>query len=357
MKISDIPDSILTRFREGCVIPALPLALNSKGSFDVRSQGAILRYYMDAGAGGVAVGVHSTQFAIRDIPGFFEKILSFASEILDEWSDGSGQPAMKIAGICGGREQALKEAELAVSAGYHAGLVSLTALAGNPESVLLDHVAAVARVIPVVGFYLQTAVGGQPLSFDFWREFASVDNVLGVKIAPFDRYATLDVVRGLVESGRCDDVTLYTGNDDNIVLDLLTPYRLTDRNGIIRTVRIVGGLLGHWGVWTSAAVQLFGDMRRLASSDEAITPEILTLAQEVTDMNAAVFDSANNFAGCIPGIHEVLHRQGLMSSPRCLDPDERLSPGQAEELDRVCKAYPHLTDDSFVAGNLEAWRK
>jgi dihydrodipicolinate synthase/N-acetylneuraminate lyase len=305
----------------------------------------------------VAVGVHSTQFAIRDIPGFFEKILGFASEILDERSKGSGQPAIKIAGICGGTEQALKEAEFAVGAGYHAGLVSLTALTGKPESVLLDHVAALARVIPVVGFYLQTAVGGQPLSFDFWREFASVDNVLGVKIAPFDRYATLDVVRGVADSGRGDDVTLYTGNDDNIVLDLLTPYRLTDRNGTIKTVRIVGGLLGHWGVWTSAAVRLFGDMRRLASSDEAITTDILTLAQEVTDMNAAVFDSANSFAGCIPGIHEVLHRQGLMSSPRCLDPDEHLSPGQAEELDRVCKAYPHLTDDSFVAAKLEAWRK
>jgi dihydrodipicolinate synthase/N-acetylneuraminate lyase len=357
MKISDIPESILARFREGCVIPALPLALKPNGSFDVRSQGAILRYYMEAGVGGVAVGVHSTQFAIRDIPGFFERILGFASGKLDEWSKGGGQPVMKIAGICGAMEQALIEAELAVGAGYHAGLLSLTALTGKPESVLLDHVAAVARVVPVVGFYLQTAVGGQPLSYDFWREFASIDNVLGVKIAPFDRYATLDVVRGVAESGRGDDVTLYTGNDDNIVLDLLTPYRLTDGNGTIRTVRIVGGLLGHWGVWTSAAVQLFGDMRRLASGGAAITPDILTLAQEVTDMNAAVFDSANNFAGCISGIHEVLHRQGLMSSPRCLDPDERLSPGQAEELDRVCKAYPHLTDDSFVAGNLEAWMK
>jgi dihydrodipicolinate synthase/N-acetylneuraminate lyase len=357
MQISEIPRDALTLFRKGCVIPALPLALNPDATFDETSQKAILRYYMDAGAGGVAVGVHSTQFAIREIPGFYKKVLSFASGVLDEWSGRSGRPVFKIAGICGGEQQALEEASAAVDLGYHAGLVSLTALKNENESALLSHIASVGESIPVIGFYLQPAVGGRPLSYRFWRDFASIPGVLGAKIAPFNRYATLDVVRGIADSGRSEDISLYTGNDDNIVLDLLTPYRLTGPDGNIRTVRITGGLLGHWGVWTSAAVKLFNRLSRLAEDDTPVTPDILSLAQEVTDMNAAVFDSANNFAGCIPGIHEILRRQGLMASSRCLNPDEVLSPGQSEELDRVCRFYPHLTDDDFIREHLEAWRR
>lgn len=356
MKISDIPDKALKLFRDGCVIPALPLALNPDAGFDETSQKAILRYYMDAGAGGIAVGVHSTQFAIRDIPDFFGEILGFASEIIDEWSERNQRPFFKIAGVCGREVQAREEAVMAVAKGYYAGLISLTALAGEPESALLDHIAAIAEIIPLIGFYLQPAVGGRVLSYDFWKKFASIPNVLGAKIAPFNRYATLDVVRGVADSGRSDDITLYTGNDDNIVLDLLTPYRLTGPDGTVFTIRIAGGLLGHWGVWTSAAVAMFNRLSDLAADESALAPDILTLAQEVTDMNAAVFDAANGFAGCIPGIHEILRRQGLMTCSRCLDPDEVLSTGQSEELDRVCKAYPHLTDDNFIKEHLEEWR-
>ena len=230
-------------------------------------------------------------------------------------------------------------------------------MAGEPEAVVLNHIRVLTRIIPVIGFYLQPAVGGMSLSYEFWKAFASIDNVLGVKIAPFDRYATLDVVRGVVDSGRSDKVTLYTGNDDNIVMDLLTPYRIKTIDGMVRTIRIVGGLLGHWGVWTSAAVHLYRRLQLIAAAGEPVGPDILTLAQEVTDMNAAVFDAANGFAGCIPGIHEILYRQGLMDSPRCLDTGECLSPGQAEELDRVCRDYPHLTDDDFIREHLEDWRR
>ncbi len=356
MKISEIPGDVLESFREGCVIPALPLALHSDGSFDELSQRAVLRYYLDSAVGGVAVGVHSTQFAIRDIPGFYERILKFSSDVLDSRPGGAGRP-IKIAGICGKTDQAVKEAFIAVGSGYHAGLLSLSDLAGESESVLLDHVRKLSDVIPIVGFYLQPAVGGIRLSYDFWRAFAAIDNVLAVKIAPFNRYATLDVLRGVADSGRGNEVTLYTGNDDNIVLDLLTPYRFTAIDGSRQTLKIVGGLLGHWGVWTSAAVELFNRLRQIAGSGEPISTDILTLAQEVTDMNAALFDVAHDFAGSIPGIHEILYRQGLTESPRCLNPDEGLSPGQAEELDRVINAYPHLVDDEFVKENLETWRK
>jgi len=357
MKIQDIPKNVLEVFREGCVIPALPLALQPDGSFDEISQKAILRYYIDSGVGGVAVGVHSTQFAIRDVSGFYERILKLASDVMDIGLEEADHPLIKIAGICGRRDQAIAEASLAVNCGYHAGLLSFTDLAGESESVLLDHVRSLSRVIPVVGFYLQSAVGGVPLSYDFWKAFGEIDNVLGVKIAPFNRYATLDVLRGIADSGRAAEVSLYTGNDDNIVIDLLTPYRFTAADGSSQTLRIVGGLLGHWGVWTSSAVGLFYRLRQTALRGEAISADVLTLAGEVSDMNGALFDVAHNFSGVIPGIHEVLYRQGLMESPRCLDPKEILSPGQADELDRVCRAYPHLTDDDFIQEHLESWRK
>ena len=356
MKVSDIPGDILKRFREGCVIPALPLALSADGAFDPRSERAILRYYSDAGAGGVAVGVHSTQFAIRDVPGFLGELLRFASETLDRWPRPDGSSLMKIAGICGDTGQALEEAALAVEAGYHAGLLSLTAFRdlGYPE--MLRHARAVAETVPVIGFYLQPAVGGRVLPYEFWKDFASIDNVLGVKIAPFSRYGTLDVVRGVVDSPRAGEVTLYTGNDDTIVADLITPFRIVDAGGVPRTVRIAGGLLGHWGVWTASAVKLLGRLKDLVSRGADIPPDVLSLARAITDMNAAVFDAANGFSGCIPGIHEILHRQGLTDSPRCLDPEETLSPGQSEELDRVCAAYPDLVDDDFVRKSLLRWR-
>ncbi len=357
MKIADIPGGILSGFREGSVIPALPLALHEDGEFDETSQKAILRYYFDSGVGGVAVGVHSTQFTIRDFPGFYERVLKLASEVLDRQSEETSREVMKIAGICGRAEQAVNEAALAVGLGFHAGLLSLSDLKGESEEVLLDHVRRIAELIPIIGFYLQPAVGGMRLSYDFWKTFAGIDNVLAVKIAPFNRYATLDVLRGVAESGRASEVSLYTGNDDNIVIDLLTPWRFTGTDGRSRTIRIVGGLLGHWGVWTSAAVSLFYRLRQMALDGEALGPEILTLAGEVTDMNGSLFDVANNFAGTIPGIHEILYRQGLTESPRCLNPDEVLSPGQAGELDRICRAYPHLTDDDFIKEHLEAWRK
>jgi dihydrodipicolinate synthase/N-acetylneuraminate lyase len=357
VKIHEIPSDVLQDFREGCVIPALPLSLYPDGVFDETSQKAILRYYMDSGAGGVAVGVHSTQFAIRDVPGFYEKILGFASGIMDERPGEMFRPIMKIAGICGKTDQAVSEAEMAVERGYHAGLLSLGDLAGEPEYVLLEHVRRLAGIMPLIGFYLQPAVGGIRLSYDFWKAFAGIDNVLGVKIAPFNRYATLDVLRGVADSGRASEVSLYTGNDDNIVVDLLTPWRFTGKDGSKQTLRIVGGLLGHWGVWTSAAVKLYRRLREIVLSGKTVDFEILTLAQEVTDMNAALFDAVNGFSGSIPGIHEILFRQGLMESPRCLNPDEVLSPGQAEELDRVCRAYPHLTDDAFVREHMDSWRK
>jgi dihydrodipicolinate synthase/N-acetylneuraminate lyase len=345
-----------TRFLSGTVIPAMPLALGPDRTFDPVSQRALLRYYLDAGAGGIAVGVHSTQFAVRDIPGFFEMILRFASETVSGWAAHRNLSPVMIAGVCGKTFQAVSEARLARSLGYDAGLLSLAALPGATVDELIDHTRAVAREIPVIGFYLQRAVGGMALSYEFWRQFAQLDNIWGIKIAPFDRYATLDVIRAVAASGRPDDVALYTGNDDTIVTDFLTRYRVAgELEG--RRMQIVGGLLGHWGVWTKRAVELFHSCRRIAAENTPIPPEMLTRAAEVTDMNGAIFDASHGFAGCIPGVHTVLNRQGLLQSIHCLDPDETLSPGQADEITRVCQAYPHLTDDDFVRENLVIWRQ
>jgi dihydrodipicolinate synthase/N-acetylneuraminate lyase len=330
---------ILTK---GVVIPAQPLALNTERKLDERRQRALTRYYMDAGAGGLAVGVHTTQFEIRDPKhGLFEPVLQLAMEEM------RAKEIVKIAGVVGKTAQAAKEAELARRCGYDAGLLSLGAMrdAGVPE--MLEHARAIARIIPVIGFYLQPSVGGRILPYEFWRGLAEIENVVAIKIAPFNRYQTIDVVRAVAESGR-EDIALYTGNDDNIVLDLLTPYRFGGR-----TLRIVGGLLGHWAVWTRKAVELLE--RAHAARDNAIGDEWLTLNIEVTDANAAFFDVAHNFHGCIAGIHEVLRRQGLLEGVWCLNPAENLSPGQAEEIDRVCRAYPHLNDDEFVRANLDRW--
>ncbi len=330
------------KLRRGAVIPAHPLALNANRKLDERRQRALTRYYLAAGAGGVAVGVHTTQFAIRDAKvGLYEPVLELAMEEM------RSTDAICIAGIVGPTAQAVKEAELAARRGYHAGLLSLAALRDATVAQLVEHVTAVAAIIPVFGFYLQPAVGGRVLPYEFWREFAEIENVVAIKMAPFNRYQTLDVVRAVAESGRADDIAIYTGNDDSIVVDLLTPFRFAGR-----TMRIVGGLLGHWAVWARRAVELLECIHK-----QPECPDWLTRAVEVTDSNAAFFDTANQFAGCIAGLHEVLRRQGLLEGRWCLDPAEDLSPGQMEEIDRVYAAYPHLNDDTFINQNLDTWLK
>lgn len=337
----------------GLVIPASPLALNSRRKLDERRQRALFRYYIAAGSGGVAVGVHTTQFAIRNPKvGLFKPILEIAQEEFHRADETRREPLVRIAGICGETLQATKEATLIRELGFYAGLLSLAALSNATEDELISHCRTVSEIIPLVGFYLQPAVGGRVLPFSFWRRFVEIENVVAIKIAPFNRYQTLDVMRAVVESGR-EDIALYTGNDDNIVLDLLTPYRFV-KNGVTIERRMVGGLLGHWSVWTRSAVTLLNECHA-AASENKISPELLRRGVEVTDCNAAFFDAPNRFAGCIAGLHEVLRRQGLLEGIWCLDENETLSPGQSEEIDRVYRAYPHLNDDAFVAKHRDEW--
>ena len=332
---------------KGQVIPAQPLALTAERKLDERRQRALTRYYFDAGAGGLAVGVHSTQFAIREPRyGLFEPVLELASETIDVSLAENPRPFIKIAGICGRTTQAVKEAVTAQLLGYNAGLLSLAAFADDPDDVVLAHCHTLAEAIPIIGFYLQPAAGGRVFSYSFWRRFAEIKNVVAIKIAPFNRYQTLDVVRAVAEAKR-DDIALYTGNDDNIIVDLFTRFPFGGR-------RIAGGLLGQWAVWTDRAVCILAEVKAARAAD-SLDAGWLTKAAAFTDANAALFDAAHAFHGCIPGIHEVLRRQGLMAGTWCLDPDECLSPGQAEEIDRVCKAYPFLTDDAFVAQNVDRW--
>ncbi len=341
---------IRRQLAEGWVIPACPLALNRSRKLDERHQRALFRYYIAAGAGGLAVGVHTTQFAIRDPKiGLFAPILELAKEELRS----TGQSHLAIGGICGRTRQALAEALLLRELGFHAGLLSLGAWRGATNEQLLRHCKTIAEIIPLFGFYLQPAAGGRILSPDFWRRFAEIENVVAIKIAPFNRYQTLDVVRAVAEAGR-DDVALYTGNDDHIVLDLLTPFRFRIGNKVVER-RIVGGLLGQWAVWTKKAVQLHAQCRKAGAEGAPILASLLRLANELTDANAAIFDAAHGYAGCIPGIHEVLRRQGLLESTWCLDPREKLGPGQLQQIERVYRAYPHLNDDAFVAANLDRW--
>jgi dihydrodipicolinate synthase/N-acetylneuraminate lyase len=337
----------------GHVIPAQPLALDRNRRFSEKHQRALTRYYVAAGSGGLAVGVHSTQFEIRDPQhNLFKPVLELAARTVREELAAAPRDFALIAGICGQTKQATAEAELALSLGYQAGLVSMAAFKTEPEDAIVAHVAAIAKLIPVVGFYLQPAVGGRVFSYAFWRKFAEIPGVVAIKMAPFNRYQTIDVVRAIVDAGR-EDIALYTGNDDTIVADLLTPFTFPHQGKPV-TRRIVGGLLGHWGVWTHAAVKLFRETQA-AARQPAIGAEWLQRAVAVTDMNAALFDAANKFHGCIPGILEVLRRQGLVESIHCLNPHETLSPGQAEELTRVCQAYPELTDDAFVAAHRDKW--
>jgi dihydrodipicolinate synthase/N-acetylneuraminate lyase len=338
MHRSRISAEALALLRSGTVIPAHPLALDARRKLDARRQRALTRYYLDAGCGGLAVGVHATQFAIREA-GLYEPVLKLA---IDEVK----RPAIMIAGLAGPTQQARNEAAIARGLGYHCGLLSLGAMKHAPLDQLVTHCEAVAREIPLVGFYLQAAVGGIPLPEAFWRRFAAIDNVVAIKIAPFNRYRTLDVVRGVVAARAEERVTLYTGNDDHIVLDLLTPFAVRRGSEEVR-VRIKGGLLGHWSVWTRTAVDLLEKIKK-GSVD-------LALDSRITDCNSAFFDVANDFAGCIPGCHEVLRRQGLLEGIWCLDPNETLSPGQSEEIDRVYREHADLADDAFVRDNLGRW--
>ena len=320
------------RLLKGLVIPAHPLALTADRKLDERRQRALSRYYLAAGAGGLAVGVHTTQFAIREPEvGLYRPVLELAA------AEMRGTAAVRIAGICGATVQAVREAELAASLGYECGLLSLAALRDASTAELVAHARAVAAVIPVMGFYLQPDVGGRVLPYEFWRQFVEIPNVVAIKVAPFNRYRTLDVVRAVRESGRAGEVALYTGNDDNIVVDLLNGFS--------------GGLLGHWAVWTRSAVALLERVKK----STGVPPDLLELADQTTDANAALFDAANGFRGCIAGLHEILVRQGLLAGRWCLNPDEALAPGQMGEIDRVCGAYPWLNDDEFVRENLDGW--
>jgi dihydrodipicolinate synthase/N-acetylneuraminate lyase len=340
--------------RAGVVIPAHPLALTAQRTLDEKRQRALTRYYVDAGAGGIAVGVHTTQFAIRDSQyGLYRPVLELAAETaVDALARSPERPFVKVAGLCGHTAQAISEAQIASALGYDVGLLSLGDWQREDERELLLHCREVSEVMPLFGFYLQPAVGGRVLSYAFWRELAELPNVWAIKIAPFNRYQTIDVIRAVADAGR-DDIALYTGNDDSIVVDLLTPFSVTVR-GQAAVRWIDGGLLGQWACWTRSAVQLL-DRVKAQRAAGAIDARWLTEAAALTDANGAIFDVAHAFRGCIPGIHEVLRRQGLLQGTWCLDADEQLSPGQAEEIDRVCRAYPWLDDDAFVAEHLARW--
>jgi dihydrodipicolinate synthase/N-acetylneuraminate lyase len=348
------PNWVLEKLRAGQVIPAHPLALTQQRRLDERRQRALTRYYHAAGSGGIAVGVHTTQFAIRDPKhSLFEPVLKLAGETIASCDAAAHRQTVRVAGICGATSQAAAEARFARETGYHAGLLSLGALRGSSDAELLEHCQSVAREIPLFGFYLQPAAGGRILALSFWCRFVEIPNAVAIKIAPFNRYQTFDVVRAVAESGRDREIALYTGNDDSIVADLLTEYSIPVADETA-TLRIVGGLLGHWACWTRSAVELL-EHCQAARTSGTVSAKLLTLGAQVTDCNAAFFDAANGFAGCIPGIHEVLRRQGLLENTLCLNPAETLSAGQKEEIDRVYHSYPELNDDAFVQANLDRW--
>jgi|SRR5581483_5091744 len=347
---TDLPADVLAVLRRGAVLPAHPLALDEARQLDRQSQRALSRYYIDAGAGGLAVGVHATQFQIREA-GLYRPVLEMAAETARSWAR---RPLVMIAGVIGRTAQAVEEAGVARALGYHAVLLGLSAMKGAGEDEIVEHCATVAREMPLIGFYLQTAVGGIALSRAFWTRFAAIDNAIAVKVAPFDRYKTLDVAFGVAAAGAEERVTLYTGNDDHIVADLVTPLRIRT-GGREVTLRFRGGLLGHWSVWTRRAVELLARIQDCLGRG-SVPDDVLALDAAVTDCNGVIFDVANGFAGCIPGCHEILRRQGLMRTTLCLDPREVLSPGQAAGIDRLYAAYPDLNDDAFVRQNLERWR-
>jgi dihydrodipicolinate synthase/N-acetylneuraminate lyase len=344
-----VDSDVLAILRAGVVIPAHPLALTAERKLDEQHQVALTRYYSEAGAGGIAAGVHTTQFAIREV-GLFEPVLRLVASSVSEFETSSGKRLVKIGGVCGVTKQAIREAEFAREAGFDLGLLSLTALRDASDADLIHHCRTVGEVIPLFGFYLQPSVGGRLLSYKFWREFCNLEAVAAIKLAPFDRYRTLDAIRGVADSERAGDIALYTGNDDNIIPDLLANFDFGDRKP-----RFSGGLLGQWAVWTKRAAELLDDIQRCRNNEGRGALEILARSSSLTDANAALFDVANQFAGCIAGLHEILRRQGLLAGRWCLNPDEDLSPGQLEEIDRVCQSYPELQDDEFVQNRLDCW--
>ena len=348
-----LDSEIAAILKRGVAIPAHPLALTAERKLDERRQMALTSYYCDAGAGGIAVGVHTTQFAIRDPNvGLYEPLLRLATSRVRSFEDATGKRLVKVAGVCGQTRQAAAEAKLARETGFDLGLLSLRDLATATDAQLLAHCRAIAEEIPLLGFYLQPAVGGRLLSYEFWREFCEIAGVAAIKIAPFNRYQTIDVVRAVADSGRAAEISLYTGNDDNIIPDLLTDFRL-ERS----TLNFAGGLLGQWAVWTKPAVALLAAIQECRENQNRGVMEILAGSTALTDANAALFDARNGFAGCIAGLHEILRRQGLLAGRWCLDPAEDLSSGQLEEIDRICASYPHLNDDEFVKNNLDRWLK
>jgi dihydrodipicolinate synthase/N-acetylneuraminate lyase len=348
--MSDRTEQFRALLKQGLVIPAHPLALTEDLKLDERRQRALTRYYCDAGSGGVAVGVHTTQFSIRDSKvGLIEPVLELALEEVRSFEKRTGKVLAKIGGICGDTQQACQEAATLSRLGYDAGLLSLAALSEASNGALIEHCRAVGETIPLIGFYLQPAVGGRPLNADFWESFVEIESVVAIKVASFDRYQTMEVLRAVAHSGRSSEIALYTGNDDNIVADLLTEFRFGDR-----TAHFVGGLLGQWAVWTSRAVELLQTVHD-AKQNRGRLDTVLARGAEITDANAAIFDAKHQFQGCIPGINEVLRRQGLLAGRWCLDPGEELSAGQLEEIDRVYSAYPLLNDDDFVAEHLDEW--
>lgn len=349
-------EKALELLRQGTVIPATPLALDENRKLDEKTQRLLMQYYLNCGVGGIATAVHTTQFEIRKPEyAIFEPILRIVSDEIDKFEKKTGKTIVKVAGVCGETEQAVREAKIAKKYGYDAVLLSPGGLLDKSEDYLVARTEAVAAEMPVIGFYLQTACGGRQFTYDYWTRVCAVDNVVAIKCASFNRYQTLEVVRAAVMSDRSDEITLYTGNDDNIVIDLLTKYRF-EKDGKTVERGFEGGLLGHWSVWTKKAVEMFEKIRAVKNNEE-ISAQWLTLAAEVTDTNSAFFDTAHTFKGCIAGLHEILKRQGLMKNIYCLNPEETLSPGQMEELDRVLAMYPHLSDDDFIRENIESWKK
>ncbi len=346
-------EKALEVFRQGVVIPATPLTLTEDKKFDEQNEKLLMRYYLNAGALGIATAVHTTQFAMRDY-GLFEPVISVVSDEVDKFEEKTGKTIFKICGVCGPTEQAVKEAEIARKCGYDAVLLSPGGLKDKSYDYMIDRTEKVACVMPVVGFYLQLACGGRLLTYDYWRRVAETKNVIGIKCAPFNRYATFDVARAVVDSSRCDEITLYTGNDDNIVSDFMQVFSFRKGSKTV-TKRFEGGLLGHWCNWTKCAVDILAKVKEARKT--GVWDELIELGPQITDMNKAIFDPYNGFKGSVSGMHEVLFRQGLMKNTLCLDPDEKMSEGQSEEITRVIASYPHLIDDDFIAKHIDEWKK
>ncbi len=345
-----ISKSINYILQKGVAIPANPTALTKELKLDERRQRALTRYYLDAGSGGLAIGVHTSQFEIREA-GLYKPVLELGKEEIDNFTKKNNKEIVRISGVLGRSEQATKEATISAELGYDAVLLSLAAFKNETNETIIQHCKTIAEIIPLIGFYLQPAVGGRILDSNFWREFANIENVVAIKMAPFNRYQTLDVIRGVAESDRANEIALYTGNDDNIIPDLLTEYSIPVGNKIVKK-RFVGGLLGHWAVWNRTAVEILNKVKNATPEDY---PKLLELGTKVTDSNAAFFDVKNNFVGSIAGIHEVLRRQGFFNEINTISPKEVLSPGQLAEIDRVYSIYPELNDDDFVSENLDKW--